>query len=96
MPHHFNSAQNTRENLLAQLKTMNEEKISVLKNELAHEHQKLISALSSAQTDEQEKYAILLKQNERQMQIVNHYTTKRSPAARLRASLSPKTPCALF
>ena len=33
MPHHFNSAQNTRENLLAQLKTMNEEKISVLKNE---------------------------------------------------------------
>lgn len=43
MPHHFNSAQNTRENLLAQLKTMNEEKISVLKNELAHEHQKLIA-----------------------------------------------------
>ena len=77
MPHHFNSAQNTRENLLAQLKTMNEEKISVLKNELAHEHQKLISALSTAQTDEQEKYAILLKQNERQMQIVNHYPYSR-------------------
>ena len=88
MPHHFNSAQNTRENLLAQLKTMNEEKISVLKNELAHEHQKLISALSSAQTDEQEKYAILI--------IIPIPATKRSPAARLRASLSPKTPCALF
>lgn len=92
MPHYFNNAQNTRENLLAQLKTMSEEKISALKTELAREHKKLVRALAAASSGEQEKYNILLKRNERQMQIVNHYTFARYK--KFAQSESPSKPIA--
>lgn len=73
MAQYFHNAQNTRENLLSQLKNMSEEKINHLKNELQNEHQQLIKALGSAKDYDEEKYTALLRQNERQLKIVNDY-----------------------
>lgn len=69
----FENAQKLHENLLGQLKTMSEEKINLLKNELQDEHQQLIYYQTHATLSEQDKYNRLLFQNERQSMLINSY-----------------------